>query len=107
MKITEAIREAHTQHEVFFLLTAYVEAIGYGDSDKLLPWQGRELPLAGVEDVKGRIYSLHLRARLAGSSADDKTTGSIVNEVVEVYTTALRQLAVLEHAEDIDFADAA
>ena len=93
--------------EVFFLLTAYVEAIGYGDGDKLLPWQVRELPLAGVEDVKGRIYSLHLRARLAGPGGDDTTTGGVVNEVMEIYTTALRQIAVLESAEEIDFADAA
>lgn len=107
MKITAAIREAHTQHEVFFLLTAYIEAIDYGDGAKQLPWQVRELPLAGVDDVKGRIYSLHLRARLAGPDSDDKATAYVVDEVLEVYTTALRQLAALEQAEAIEFADAA
>lgn len=107
MKITAAIREAHTQHEVFFLLTAYIEAIDYGDGAKQLPWQVRELPLAGIDDVKGRIYSLHMRARLAGPGSNDKATGGIVDEVLEVYVSALRQLAVLENMHAIELADAA
>jgi len=96
MLIHEAIREANTRHEIFFLLTAYVEAIGYCDKENLLPWQVRELPLAGIEDVKARIYGLHLRMRGMTPGYDDETARRAIDEALDVYTTALRRLASLQ-----------
>lgn len=96
MLIHEAIRDANTRHEVFFLLTAYVEAVGYCDQENLLPWQVRELPLAGIEDVKARIYGLHPRVRSMTPGYDDEVARRIINEALDVYTTALRRLASLE-----------
>ena len=71
MLIKDAIREANTEHEIFFLLTAYVEALGYCDKLNLLPWQMRDLPVAGADDVKARVYGLHLR--LHGLNPDSDT----------------------------------
>lgn len=107
MQIHEAIRKANSRHEIFFLLTAYVEAVGYCDQRKLLPWQVRELPLAGTQDVKARIYGLHLRSRSMTPGSDDAAAGQIVNETLELYTTALRQLASLEVDESVDLGYAA
>ena len=107
MQINEAIRQANSRHEIFFLLTAYVEAVGYCDQQKSLPWQVRELPLAGTQDVKARIYGLHLRSRSMTPGSDDAAAGQIVNETLELYTTALRQLASLEVDESVDLGYAA
>lgn len=107
MLIHEAIREANTRHEIFFLLTAYVEAVGYCDKGNLLPWQVRELPLAGIEDVKARIYGLHLRVRGMMPGYDDEIARRITNEALELYTTALRRLASLRNEAAADLAHAA
>jgi len=107
MLIHEAIREANTRHEVFFLLTAYVEAVGYCDKGNLLPWQVRELPLAGIEDVKARIYGLHLRARGMMPGYDDEIARRSIDEALDVYTTALRRLASLQEEASEDLAHAA
>lgn len=107
MLIHEAIREASTRHEIFFLLTAYVEAIGYCDRGNLLPWQVRELPLAGIEDVKARIYGLRLRTRGMTPGHDDETARRAIDEALDVYTTALRRLASLQHEASADLAHAA
>lgn len=107
MLINEAIRKAGTKHEIFFLLTAYVEAVGYCDSGKLLPWQVRELPLAGIEDVKARIYGLHLRTRGMTPGYDDEFACRAVDEALDVYTTALRCLASLQDEASADLAHAA
>ena len=55
----------------------------------------RELPLAGIEDVKARIYGLHLRARGMTPGYDDEIARRTINEALELYTTALRRLASL------------
>ncbi|HXV12552.1 MAG TPA: hypothetical protein VD839_17255 [Burkholderiales bacterium] len=107
MLIHEAIREANTRHEVFFLLTAYVEAVGYCDKGSLLPWQVRELPLAGIEDVKARIYGLHLRVRGMTPGYDDEIARRTINDALELYTTALRRLASLQEEASEDLAHAA
>lgn len=104
MQINVAIREANSRHEILFLLTAYVEAVGYCDEGKSLPWQVRDLPLAGAQDVKARIYGLHLRSRVMAPGSDDEAVGRIVSETLELYTTALRRLASLEVDETVDLA---
>jgi hypothetical protein len=107
MLIHEAIRQANTTHEIFFLLTAYVEAVGYCDKGNLLPWQVRELPLAGMEDVKARIYGLHLRVRGMTPGYDDDISRRIIDEALDLYTTALRRLAALQDEASADWERAA
>jgi hypothetical protein len=106
MLIKDAIREANTEHEIFFLLTAYVEALGYCDKLNLLPWQMRDLPVAGADDVKARVYGLHLR--LHGLTPDSDTAiRSAIHEALEILNTALRRLASLQadvNAADLSFA---
>lgn len=98
MPFSDTIQEANTELETFFLLTAYVEALGYCDKLKLLPWQTRDLPLAGADDVKARIHGLHLW--LCENMASDAGHGVrlIVEEALTVFRTAMRRLAFL-HAD--------
>jgi len=90
---SNAIQEADTEHEIFFLLVAHIEALRFCDQLRLLPWQTRDLPLAGSDDLKARIYGLQLRGR-----ASDVDGGSrlVVEETIDVFRTALRRLAFLQ-----------
>lgn len=58
MMIADAIAEATTEHEVYFLLTAYLESVRYGDQHGLLPDDLTRLPLAGPVDVENRLQHL-------------------------------------------------
>jgi len=95
MLISNAIQEVNTEHEMFFLLTAYIEAVGFCDKLNLLPWQMRDLPLAGADDVKARVYSLRLQLRSMAFDADHSAR-LIIEETIDVFGTALRRLAFLQ-----------
>lgn len=101
MLMRDAIQQANTEHEIFFLLTAYVEAVGYCDKLQLLPWQMRDLPLAGADDVKARISGLHLRLHSMTPDVDGRVH-LVVNEALEVLNAALRRLASLQVDKALD-----
>ena len=96
MIINDVIREATSEHEVYFLLTAYVEAVRFGDQLNCLPPQVRELPLHGVEDVRARIDGL--KAALNGPSrATDYKSLVVVRETADILGDALDRLQWLKH----------
>ena len=90
--LNDVIREATNEHEVYFLLTAYVEAVRHGDLLSSLPGQVRELPLRGLDDVRTRVDGL--RAEL-GSTRNTRTR-VIVAESTEIFSEALNRLQCLE-----------
>ena len=95
MTINDVIREARSEHEVYFLLTAYVEAVRYVDRMNLLPAQVRELPLNGMDDVKARFDGL--KAELGQlSHGDDSRSLAIVKESADILGDALARLQFLE-----------
>lgn len=106
MLINDAIREANTRHEIFFLLTAYVEAVGYCDKLHLLPCEMRDLPLAGFPDVKARVYGLNLRLQ-SMTPGSEVTIRPAINEALEILNTAMHRLASLESEQAADFSFAA
>ena len=93
MIIKDAIEQAGNEHEIFLLLAAYVETVRHDDELRLLPWQVRDLPLAGSDDLKARIHGLQVR----GSVFDaDHRIRPVVEETIDVFRTALRRLAFLQ-----------
>jgi len=97
MIINDVIREAKSEHEVYFLLTSYVEAVCYCDRLNCLPEQIRGLPLHGVEDVRTRIDGL--RAALDEQSARGGTDNKfllVVRETADLLDDALDRLQWLE-----------
>src|SRR5262245_24972653 len=92
MTINDVIREAKSEHEVYFLLTAYVEAVRYVDKMSLLPASVRELPLNGMDDVKARFDGL--KAEL--SRRDDSRSLAVVKESADILGDALARLQWLE-----------
>ena len=91
--LNEYIREATNEHEVYFLLTAYVEAVRHGDLLSTLPGQVRELPLNGLDDVRTRVDGL--RAELDTPPRNPRTR-VIVKESTEIFSEALNRLQCLE-----------
>ena len=92
MIIKDAIERAGNEQEIFFLLAAYVDTVRHGDQLNLLPWQVRDLPLAGSDDLKARIYGLQMRAT---ATDVDHGVRLVVKETIDVFRTALRRLAFL------------
>jgi hypothetical protein len=95
--IHDVIREATSEHEVFFLLTSYVEAVRHGDLIGCLPGQVRELPLHGLDDVRTRVDTL--KAELAQSLPRNSRTVVIVQESTELFSEALNRLQWLQWEE--------
>jgi len=93
MIIKDSIERAGNEQEIFLLLTAYVDTVRHGDQLNLLPWQVRDLPLAGSDDLKARIYGL----QVCGIASDvDHSIRLAVEDTIDVFRTALRRLAFLQ-----------
>jgi len=92
--INEVIREATSEHEVYFLLTSYVEAVRQGDMLSCLPGEVRELPVQGVDDVRARIDGL--KTELRQSLPRNTRSRVIVEQTTDLFSEALNRLLWLE-----------
>ena len=93
--ITEVIREAETEHEVYFLLTAYVEAVRFGDKLNCLSESMTSLPLTGIDDVSERFDKLIGELDVASRRLDDKTC-EVIKEALYIFGAGLNHLRSLE-----------
>ena len=92
MIITDAILRANSKHAIYFLLTSYIEAVGY-DVGKQLPEHVAKLPLAGLKDLTAR-YSV-IVAKLEEPIATGSGTAAALKEAAEVFRSALLRLCTL------------
>ncbi len=95
MLIVDVIREANDEHEIYFLLTSYVEAVRYCDKLTILPDPMRELPFVGMEDVRARIEALRGELREPSREAG-RRDHDIVREAMAIFTVALDRLVSLK-----------
>ena len=95
MLIIDVIREANNEHEIYFLLTAYVEAVRYCDKLNILPDPMRELPFIGMEDVRARIEVLGSELGKPSREAEGRDY-DIVREALAIFAAALNRLVSLE-----------
>jgi len=98
MLITDVIREADNEPEIFFLLTAYVEAVNYCDKLDRLPDPIKDLPFVGAADVRARLELLEAVLADAFRRQDDPDR-PIVREAMEIFSAALSRLEALEGIE--------
>ena len=96
--ITDTMRNANTEHEIFFLLTAYVETTRSGEQIELLPDVATVLPLDEHEDVRCRFNALMRSLDAASRNLDDRACLAL-REAVFVYGTALHCLAELQRRQ--------
>ena len=91
LTIIDVIREANNEHEIYFLLTAYVEAVRYGDKFNTLPAQMRDLPLADMANVKERVDKIK-----AGLDRTNFLDRPIIKEAMDIFIVALDRLGSLK-----------
>jgi hypothetical protein len=91
MMISDVILEANTEHEVFFLLTAYVESLRYCDKLGTLPHNLTRLPLSGMGEVQNKFVGL--RAALIAEGKDyGPGTHAILREAADIFGAAVDRL---------------
>jgi hypothetical protein len=95
--ITQAIREARTEQEIYLLLTAYVKATRIGDEMNWLSQPMTSLPLAGPDDVRGRIQGLFAGLGMASRRLEDSSRTAI-KEALYVFCEASLRLNALHEA---------
>lgn len=94
MLITEVIRETANEHEIYFLLTAYVEAVRHCDPLNCLPEEVRNLPLSGEEDVRAR--SERLGQMLDSSPGLARSMWPVAAEALDIFSAAARRLESMQ-----------
>jgi hypothetical protein len=98
MQLCKAISEAGSEDAVFFLTTAYIEALQHASCASALPLQLTIMPLKGIRDLRRRFDALHVL--IAVHYSRTHATRSELEEAHEVFATALQRLCALNAGED-------
>lgn len=95
---TDIIRTADNAHEIYFLLTSYIDALRSSTRVDSAPESLTQLPLDGRDDVKNRFDKLMVELDAASKGLDER--GRIVTkEALHILGTALNRLASIEEEE--------
>ncbi len=92
---TDAIRTAENEHEIYFLLTSYADAVRYDRPVESVPEPITRLPVKGPNDVKERFDQLVPELDAASKRLDDKAV-ALIKQALHTYGTALGRLHSLE-----------
>lgn len=95
MNLGNVILDAASEHEIYFLLTSYVEALRYCRQLDCLPAPVARLPLAGLDDVRVRFSALAVSLADASRPLDQRTRVAL-SEAACVLGAALHRLSALE-----------
>jgi hypothetical protein len=98
MMISDVIAEAGTEHEIYFLLTAYLESVRFGDRFGLLPEHITRLPVSGPADVKKRLDDLRTECAQAMFQSNERTR-RFITEALDVVGAARDRLTCLARPE--------
>lgn len=93
MTITDAVKQAKTEHVVYFLLMAYVEALGYTGRSSV-PANVKRLPIVTRTDVSERLDVL--REALDSPSGPDAALP--IQEAADLFSAASEQLESIANA---------
>jgi len=91
---TDAIRAAEDEHEIYSLVTEYVEGVRFSNPLSILPPSVIELPLNGAADVKLRVAMLVIELDTASRQLDDRACGTI-KEALHIFAAAATRLDLL------------
>jgi len=93
LMLTDAIKHAETEHVVYFLLTAYVETLGYADSYGV-PEQVKRLAIRSKRDVRQRLGVM--RDILEIPLHAHPHTRQVIEEAADVFDAASDRLLNLQ-----------
>lgn len=95
MNLGNAMLDAGSEHEIYFLLTSYVEAVRYCRQLDCMPDGVTGLPLAGLDDVRVRYSALAVSLADTSHPLDDRTRVALT-EAARIFGAALHRLSALE-----------
>ncbi len=96
MMISEVMYRLNTEHEIHFVLTAYLETLQCYHAGKRLPPGVAALPLKGAADIEARFTEL-LGAELSGLARSHcDTQSAIAQEATEIFGAAFTRLQALK-----------
>jgi hypothetical protein len=93
MLITRVIGEAADEHQVHFLVNAYLEAVRYCDPMGLMPAAIRELPFGGIEDAAARVRTIGFMLETKELANDQARV--VAKEALGILIAARRRLESL------------
>ena len=98
--IADSLRNANSEHEVYSLLTSYIETVRYANqsSGRIVELMTR-LPLNGISDVKTRFSELFVELDKASKAWDDISCAAI-KEGMYALGAALNRLNVLNEQQN-------
>ena len=92
----DTIRNSNTEHEIYFLLTSYLEAVRFCDKlNCCFPERITQLPLNGMADVRERFRYLMIELDAASKRLDDNSC-TVIREGVHVLGAGLNRLRMLD-----------
>ena len=94
MMIADVIRNSTSEHEIYFFLSAYLEAVRYCDKLNNVPEHVTSLPLAGIDDMRSRFKKLVAELDTASKRLDHKACETI-RELLHIFGAALHRLGSL------------
>jgi len=95
MLVLDVMRRANSEHEVKFLLAAYLETLPLYDVSHSLPGGVTELPVASVEDVRDRFEALLDIELSGGAERAGEHVHAIVREAAQIFGAALTRMQSL------------
>ena len=94
MYIVQAIVLARTQYVVYFLLSAWLEALEHSGSARAIPREAKQLPLRGPTDVSRRLAVVRDKlGRRSVSAPDDLRALEDAAAALSVACEQLRDLS--------------
>ena len=94
--ITDYIRQAKTEYEIYFLLTAYIQTVRFCDKVECMPKHMAALPLGGKADLQARFDGLIVDLDSASKRLDDKAC-VVIKEALVVLSSTLNRLWAIDN----------
>ena len=94
----DTIRGANTEHEVYFLLTSYIDSVKFSDKQQSVSEKITRLPFNGAADVKERFEQLMFELDAASKRLDDNAC-TVIREGVHIFGSALNRLRMIEERQ--------
>lgn len=94
----DVIREAGNEHEIYFLLTSYVEAVRFGDQLNLVPEPVKRLPLEGNNRVREQYQELVAALDKATQNRNENAC-VVIREALPIFSAALDRLESMTHGD--------
>jgi hypothetical protein len=99
MLVVDVMRRLNSEHEIRFLLSAYLETLQFYGPEKYLPPGVALLPLKDADDIEARFNNLLGEELNDLARTSCGTRGAIAREVTEIFGAACARMQVLRDKE--------